>query len=128
MKVRIIHFKHLSTECWFVQAWGLRYCETCMHKRARDCGGKRIRETGKNVLGKKVPVEWEGKMAIIDSLCLPYFQENRASVFLPDGRKIKIPMIQFQDITLEGGRFYQFYTYQRGGAEWKREDGYAPSP
>lgn len=57
MKLRVIHFQNLSTECWMVQSWGFKYCETCKFKDTRKCGGKRIRETSQNILGKKVPVD-----------------------------------------------------------------------
>ena len=57
MKVRVIHFQNLSTECWMVQGWGLKYCQTCKFKETKNCGGKRIRETGQNILGKKVPID-----------------------------------------------------------------------
>ena len=57
MKVRVIHFQNLSAECWMVQSWGLKYCRTCKLKETKNCGGKRIREVGQNMLGKKVPVD-----------------------------------------------------------------------
>ena len=57
MRVRVIHFKNLSSECWHVQAWGLKYCQTCKLKEIKNCGGKRIKETGQNLLGKKVPID-----------------------------------------------------------------------
>lgn len=57
MKVRVIHFKNLTTECLMVQTWGFKYCQTCKFKDAKKCGGKRIRETGQNILGKKVPID-----------------------------------------------------------------------
>lgn len=57
MRVRIIHSKNLSTECWLVQAWGLEYCQKCCRKNSKKCGGKRIIETGQNILGKKVPID-----------------------------------------------------------------------
>jgi len=50
-------------------------------------------------------------MLKIHSYCLPYFFENKVSIFLLDGRKIKVPLSQFQDVTTEGGRFHQFYTF-----------------
>jgi hypothetical protein len=57
MKVRVIHSNNLTTECWIVQAWGLRYCKTCKFKETKNCGGKRIRETGQNISGKNVPID-----------------------------------------------------------------------
>lgn len=57
MKVGVIHFQNLSTECWMVQSWGFKYCETCKFKGTRKCGGKRKRETSQNILGKKIPID-----------------------------------------------------------------------
>ena len=57
MKVRVIHSQNLSVECWMVQGWGLKYCQTCKSKDTKKCGGKSIRETGQNILGKKVPID-----------------------------------------------------------------------
>ena len=56
-------------------------------------------------------------MLKIHSYCLPYFFEKEVSIFLLDGRKIRVPLSQFQDITTEGGRFHQFYTFLIGGNE-----------
>lgn len=56
-------------------------------------------------------------MLKIHSYCLPYFFEDEASIFLLDGREIKVPLSQFQDVTSDGGRFYQFYTFLIGGDE-----------
>ena len=54
-------------------------------------------------------------MLKIHSYCLPYFLEGEVSIFLLNGRKIRVPLSQFQDITSEGGRFHQFYTFLVGG-------------
>ena len=54
-------------------------------------------------------------MLKIDSHCLPYFLKDAVSIFLLDGRKIRVPLSQFQDVTSEGGRFHQFYTFLVGG-------------
>ena len=51
MKFKIIQQKALTTECWSVQIWGLSYCDTCEFKDTNQCGGKRIRETGRNRIG-----------------------------------------------------------------------------
>jgi hypothetical protein len=56
-------------------------------------------------------------MLKIHSYCLPYFFRNEVIIFLLDGRKIKVPLSQFQDVTSEGGRFHQFYTFLIGGDE-----------
>jgi hypothetical protein len=46
---------------------------------------------------------------------LPYFFKDELSIFLIDGRKIKVPISQSQDVTSEGGRSHQFYTFLIGG-------------
>ena len=56
-------------------------------------------------------------MRKIHSYCLPYFFRDEVSIFLLDGREIRVPICQFQDITTEGGRFHQFYTFLMGGSE-----------
>jgi hypothetical protein len=56
-------------------------------------------------------------MLKIHSYCLPHFFEKEVSIFLLDGRKIKVPLSQFQDVTTAGGRFHQFYTFLIGGDE-----------
>jgi hypothetical protein len=56
-------------------------------------------------------------MLKVHSLCLPYFSQDMVSIFLLDGRKISIPPSQFQDVTSEGGRFHQLYTFLIGGDE-----------
>jgi len=35
MKVRVTHFKNLSAECWHVQAWGLKHCQSCKLKEKK---------------------------------------------------------------------------------------------
>jgi len=47
---------NLTSECWSVQIWGLDYCNTCQYKNKRDCGGKKIRKSGKNEKGLNVPI------------------------------------------------------------------------
>ena len=56
-------------------------------------------------------------MLKIQSYCLPYFLPGMVSIFLLDGRKIRVSISQFQDVTSEGGRFHQFYTFLIGGSE-----------
>ena len=56
-------------------------------------------------------------MLKIHSYCLPYFFNDGVSIFLLDGGQIKVPTPQFQDVTSEGGRFHQFYTFLIGGDE-----------
>jgi hypothetical protein len=57
-------------------------------------------------------------MLKIHSYFLPYFFEKEVSIFLLDGREIRVPLSQFQDVTTEGGRFHQFYTFLIGGDEY----------
>jgi hypothetical protein len=56
-------------------------------------------------------------MLKINSLRLPFFIKEMVSIFLLDGSQIRVPVSQFQDVTSEGGRFYQFYTFSIGGNE-----------
>ncbi len=56
-------------------------------------------------------------MMKIHSYCLPYFLKDEVNIFLIDRKKIRVPISQFQDFTLEGGRFHQFYTFLIGGDE-----------
>jgi len=56
MKTKIISQKMLSTECWFVQVWGVEACEDCDYRDTQECGGKRILDTGSNTLGYKIPL------------------------------------------------------------------------
>jgi hypothetical protein len=44
----------LTGECWQVQFWGLSECEECEYKDTDECGGKRIRKTGRNKKGHVV--------------------------------------------------------------------------
>ena len=48
---------------------------------------------------------------------LPFFLKDMANIFLLDGGQIRVSVSQCQDITSEGGRFYQFYTFSIGGIE-----------
>jgi|GEM_PF-2605245 len=56
-------------------------------------------------------------MLKVHSLCLPYFHKDAVSFFFLDGKSIEVPFWQFQNITSEGGRFHQFYTFLIGGNE-----------
>ena len=42
-------------------------------------------------------------MIEIQSFCLPYFFQDKVSVFLLDGNKITVPIFHFQDATSKGG-------------------------
>jgi hypothetical protein len=46
----------MSAECWSVQVWGTDYCKKCEYLGKRDCGGKKIRKTGKNEKGYIIPL------------------------------------------------------------------------
>ena len=48
----------LTIECQSVQMKGLEACSDCILRDTPCCGGKRIRETGKNRNGFTVPI-WE---------------------------------------------------------------------
>jgi hypothetical protein len=54
--VRTVSQACLTPECWSVQFWGLSHCDTCELKGTKECGGQRIRKTGKNELGFSVPI------------------------------------------------------------------------
>ncbi len=63
-------------------------------------------------------------MTEIQSRCLPYFSQDKASIFLLNGRKIRVPIFNFQDVTSEGGRFHQFHTFLIGrkASDYQRRD------
>jgi len=54
-KVRIMRQADLTEECWLVQMFGLKHCDSCEVKDTPECGGKRIRKTGKNKKGIPAP-------------------------------------------------------------------------
>ncbi len=56
-------------------------------------------------------------MLKIHSYCLPYFFKDTVSIFLLDGSQFRVPISQFQDVTSDGGRYHQFYTFLIGGDE-----------
>jgi hypothetical protein len=56
MKTRVIQQNKMTGECWLIQMSGPKTCETCEAKGKRDCGGKKIRKTGKNEKGFAVPL------------------------------------------------------------------------
>jgi hypothetical protein len=55
VQIRTINQAEMTAECWSVQFNGLEYCKTCAYK-GKNCGGKRIRKTGKNEKGFTVPL------------------------------------------------------------------------
>lgn len=55
MEVRTVSQNKMTSECWPVQVWGMDQCKTCEFKK-RGCGGKNIRQTGKNAKGHTVPL------------------------------------------------------------------------
>jgi hypothetical protein len=56
VKTTTINQGQLTEECWAVQMWGLGQCRTCEFLNKKTCGGKNIRETGKNSKGFSVPL------------------------------------------------------------------------
>ena len=56
MVMKKIPQSDLTAECWIVQFSGLETCDTCQFVNTDECGGKEIRETGKNEKGFKVPL------------------------------------------------------------------------
>jgi len=53
-EVRLVRQDSLTAECWLVQAFGTDRCQECELRDTEECGGKSIRETGKNEKGCKV--------------------------------------------------------------------------
>ena len=54
-KMRVVNQALLTGECLMIQLFGQECCETCDAKRS-GCGGRDIRNTGRNRKGIKVPV------------------------------------------------------------------------
>jgi hypothetical protein len=54
--IETVGSQDLTPECWGVQIWGLRHCDECEFKDTEECGGKEIRETGRNRKGISVPI------------------------------------------------------------------------
>lgn len=54
--VKIFNQRNLTSECWLVQINGLEYCNGCESKDSEECGGKRIRQTGRNAAGIDIPI------------------------------------------------------------------------
>jgi len=55
-QIRTVRQKNMTGECMMVQVWGIEHCKTCEYRNSRECGGKHIRQTGKNENGLTVPV------------------------------------------------------------------------
>jgi len=52
-------------------------------------------------------------MKIINSHCLPFFWDKTVSIFdAITGKEIVIQKDKFKDVTTDGGRFVQFYTFE----------------
>lgn len=47
MKAKIVKQRELSSECRLIQIWGKASCKTCEALNTKECGGKKIRKTGK---------------------------------------------------------------------------------
>jgi hypothetical protein len=56
MHANMVKQSQLSSECWGVQVLGLCHCTDCEFLDTKDCTGKRIRRTGKNANGFRVPL------------------------------------------------------------------------
>ena len=55
----------------------------------------------------------KGKTKIINSHCLPFFWDKTVSIFnAVTGKEIVVPKDKFKDVTTDGGRFVQFYTFE----------------
>jgi hypothetical protein len=46
----------LSSECFVAQLWGTGECVTYEYRDTDECGGKKVRATGKNSKGIAVPL------------------------------------------------------------------------
>ena len=57
MKTKVIKQADLTTECWLIQIWGKEHCKSCEFRGTKECGGKRIRKTGKNSKGISAPLQ-----------------------------------------------------------------------
>lgn len=55
MKKYKVDMRSLTNECWDIQFRGREACDKCDLLNTKDCGGKKIRETGFNSKGYKVP-------------------------------------------------------------------------
>lgn len=55
-QVRMVKQANLTSECFMVQFMGLEACQACEVRGTKECGGKKIRQTGKNEKGLDVPV------------------------------------------------------------------------
>ncbi len=56
----------LTSECWEIQFKGLEACEDCEYLNTDECGGKEIRESGKNAKDYKVPIIEEAKVICLN--------------------------------------------------------------
>ena len=56
MEAREINQAELTSECWSVQFRGTEHCLDCEYYKKKDCGGKNIIKTGKNIKGFAVPL------------------------------------------------------------------------
>lgn len=67
--VKAINQSSLTDECWLVQIFGKGKCLSCKDKD-RNCGGKKIRRTGKNKKGISVPLTDEDNwMQVVENKC-----------------------------------------------------------
>ena len=59
--VTTVRQSEMTGECWLIQFHGLMVCGTCQYNGKRGCGGKKIKKTGKNEKGFKVPLNDRNK-------------------------------------------------------------------
>ncbi|MBI3027557.1 hypothetical protein HYY70_05595 [Candidatus Woesearchaeota archaeon] len=52
------------------------------------------------------------KEIVVHSTSLPYFDNKKVSLYAIEFGKMIIDENKFTDLTTEGGRFHQFYTYR----------------
>jgi hypothetical protein len=56
MITKLIPQNKMTSECWGIQFQGIPACKRCEFVGTKDCGGKKIRKTGKNAKGFAVPL------------------------------------------------------------------------
>ena len=66
--------RNLTGECMAVQIWGTNACNTCEYIDTEECGGKQIRESGKNKKGIKI-----GKEGFEEDLLRPLSKQEEGA-------------------------------------------------
>ena len=44
VEIKTMKQSDLNSECWLIQMWGIKSCETCEALNTDECGGKEIRK------------------------------------------------------------------------------------